>query len=171
MIVELLKDYKKNVASIELSKIKIDEWESILKKESIEINELYPKKKQENLGIQNNKRISSPTEATVERAEMLKEKIKGWINEEILKLKEREKEIKITDILLNSLPLEDKFILELKYKEKDKWDIITRKFNKEYRNQYNDYITVSGIKQKKDVIIEQLELLLLENDSSKTGRK
>lgn len=48
------------------------------------------------------------------------------------KLKEREKEIKITDILLNSLPLEDKFILELKYKERDKWDIITRKFNKEY---------------------------------------
>lgn len=170
MVINLLKDYKKNIVSIEFSKIKIDEWLFVLEKDAVDINEIYPKKREENLGIQKMKKVTSPTEQIIERAEMLKEQIKELIREENLKIKEYERNIKIVDILLSSLTAEDRYILELKYIEKDKWHIITRKFNKEYRNQYDDYITVSGIKQKKDAIVQQLELLLYENSSSIIGR-
>lgn len=171
MVINLLKDYKANILSIEFSKIKIDEWLVILEKDAIGINELYPKKRQENLGIQKIRKPTSPTEEIIERSEKIKETIKESIRLETLKIKESEKKIKLVDILLNSLSAEDRFILELKYKEKDKWHIITRKFNKEYRNQYDDYITVSGVKQKKDAIIQRLEILLEEHSSSKTVRK
>lgn len=171
MIIDLLKDYKANVLTIEFSKIKIDEWLIILEKDAIDINELYPKKRQENLGIQKTNKPTSPTEEIIERSEKIKETIKESIRLEILKIKEHEKKIKLVDILLNSLPAEDRFILELKYKEKDKWNIITRKFNKEYRNQYDEYITVSGVKQKKDAILERLEILLEENNSLKIVQK
>ena len=164
MVIEILKNYKRNVAKIELSKIKINEWKDIISKDALAINILYPKKRPQNLGTQRLEDFSSPTEDMVIRAETIKEKVKGWIKDEKIKIKEYKKKIKIADILFDSLPEEDKFWIRLRYKEHEKWHIITRKFNKEYRENYDDYITVSGMKKKNIIVIQELETRLNESD-------
>ena len=162
MITKLLKNYKKNIAYIELAQLKIIEWKEHLKKDTITINSLYPKKQPQYLATDKKQNLSSPTEDMVLRAEMLKDKIKGWIKEERTKIRECRKNVKIVDILLSSLPEEDRFLMELKYKEHEKWHIITYKFNRKYRHEYDDYITLSGVKKKNIVITQELEARLNE---------
>ena len=162
MVTKLLKNYKRNIAYIELAQIKIGEWKETLKKDAITINNLYPKKQPQHLGIEKVRNLKSPTEDIVMRAETLKDRIRNWIKEEKSKIRECQKNVKIIDILLESLPDEDRFLMELKYKEHEKWHIITRKFNKKYRDEYDDYITLSGVKKKNQVIIEELESRLNE---------
>ena len=61
MIDKMLNNYKKNIASIEMLKIKINQWQEILTKDIQEIDSIYSKPKSENLGIQKT-RILNPIE-------------------------------------------------------------------------------------------------------------
>ncbi len=81
MITKILKDYKRNKATIELAQLKIKELKNNLKKDAIELNDLYPKQQIEKIGTHKVK-PTSPTEKLVERSELLKEKINDWIKEE-----------------------------------------------------------------------------------------
>ena len=156
MFKDLIKNYKKNIAHIELARMKIAEWKEALKADANAINEMFPKKRPQNLGIDKQQLTTSPTEDIVIRAETLKEKIKLWMIEEKKQIKKWQKETRIVDILLNSLSEEDRFLIELKHFENDKWHIITRKFNKKYRDEDDDYITISGIRKKYTIVIEEL---------------
>ena len=157
MVTNLLKNYKRNVADIELAKIKIGEWKGQLIVDAITINDLYPQKRKQHLGNKKNTSPAMPTEESIIRAEAIKEKIKEWIKEEQQRIRKLKKQVKVIDILLESLSEENRFIMELKFKEQEKWHIITRKFNKKFRDDYDDYITQSGIKKKYLVIIEEID--------------
>lgn len=159
MIIKILKNYKRNKATIELAQIKIKELKLNLKKDAVELNEIYPRKQLEKIGTQK-MRPTSPTEKAVERSEFLKEKIKDWIKDERIKIKKCEKEIRIVDILLNTLSEEEKFIVESKYINGGKWNIITYKFNLKFRNSNNDSILTPAIHKKNDAIIKKLDSLI-----------
>ena len=88
MIDEMLNNYKKNVATIEMLKIKINQWQDILTKDTQEIDMIYSKPKTENLGVQTSHN-SNPIESMLIRVENQKEKINTWIScatEKIMKL-------------------------------------------------------------------------------------
>ena len=159
MITGLLKDYKRNKATIELAQIKIRELKLNLKKDAVELNEIYPKKQIERLVTQKMK-PTSPTEKSVERAEFLRMEIKEKIKEEKIKIKKCENHIKIVDILLNTLTDEERFIIESKCMGGEKWNIITYKFNLKFRNSNNDSILVSAIHKKYEGIIKKLNDLM-----------
>ena len=159
MIDKMLNNYKKNIASIEMLKIKINQWQEILTKDIQEINSIYSKPKSENLGIQKT-RILNPIENMYIRVEDQKEKIKEWIKESEDKIKKLTEETKIVEILLDSLEEETIFIIKEKHFEKKKWNIITYQFNNKYRSQYNEYITSSGVRKKYEVAKRELSSLL-----------
>ena len=159
MIDKMLNNYKKNIASIEMLKIKINQWQEILTKDIQEIDSIYSKPKSENLGIQKT-RILNPIENMYIRVEDQKEKIKEWIKESEDKIKKLTEETKIVEILLDSLEEETIFIIKEKHFEKKKWNIITYQFNSKYRNQYNEYITSSGVRKKYEVAKRELSSLL-----------
>ncbi len=159
MIDKMLNSYKRNEATIEMLKIKINQWEDILTKDTEEISRIYSKPKEENLGVQTSHN-SNPIESMIIRVEDQKEKIKMWIRDSSDKIKTLEDDNKIVDILLQSLDEESKFIIMQKHFEKKKWNIITHQFNSKYRNEYHEYITSSGVRKKYDTIKKELSSLL-----------
>ena len=159
MIDKMLNNYKKNIASIEMLKIKINQWQEILTKDIQEIDSIYSKPKSENLGIQKTRKLN-PIENMYIRVEDQKEKIKEWIKESEDKIKKLTEETKIVEILLDSLEEETIFIIKEKHFEKKKWNIITYQFNNKYRSQYNEYITSSGVRKKYEVAKRELSSLL-----------
>ncbi len=161
MIDKMLNSYKRNEATIEMLKIKINQWEDILTKDTEEISRIYSKPKEENLGVQTSHN-SNPIESMIIRVEDQKEKIKMWIRDSSDKIKTLEDDNKIVDILLQSLDEESKFIIMQKHFEKKKWNIITHQFNSKYRNEYHEYITSSGVRKKYDTIKKELSSLLEE---------
>lgn len=161
MIDKILNNYKKNIASVEMLRLKINQWQEILKKDIQEIDKIYANPKSENLGIQRTG-ISNPIESMYIRVEEQKKKINIWINESNNKIEKLKEEIKIVEILLESLDEENAFIIKEKHFEKKKWNIITYQFNSKYRNEYHEYITLSGVRKKYEVAKKEL-LHLLEN--------
>ena len=161
MIDKVLNDYKKNEAAIQMLKIKINQWNDILTKDIQEIDLIYSKKNQDNLGIQKNRK-SNPIESMYIRVEEQKKKINIWIKESNEKIIELEKEQQMANILIDSLDEESKFIVIQKHFEKKKWNIITHQFNSKYRNEYHEYITSSGVRKKYDTAKKTLSALLEE---------
>lgn len=161
MIDKLLNDYKRNEAMIEMLKVKINQYKDHLTKNIQEIDEIYNKNNQENLGVQKNRNFN-PTETLYIRVEELKIKIINWINESEEKIKKIEEEKQLVEILIESLDEESKFIIIQKHFEKKKWNIITHQFNSKYRNEYNEYITSSGIRKKYNLAKMQLFYMLEE---------
>ena len=161
MIDKLLNNYKKNIASIEMLKMKINQWQDTLTKDAEEIDRLYAKPKVEKLGIQKGG-VGNPIESMVIRAEEIKIKINGWIKEADEKIKKYQEENHITEILLKSLDEESYFIITQKHFEKKKWNIITHQFNSKYRDEYHEYITSSGVRKKYETTKRQLSTLLSE---------
>lgn len=162
MIDKLLNNYKKNEAKIEMLKLRINEWEEILKMEMQDIDRIYTKKA-ENLGIQKSHNLN-PMETMYIRVEEQKTKINSWIIDTKEKINKMAKENKMIDIMLQSLDEESRFIIIQKHFEKKKWNIITYQFNAKYRNEYKEYITVAGIRKKYTGSKKQL-LSLFENIS------
>lgn len=161
MIDKVLNNYKKNEAAIQMLKIKINQWNDILTKDIQEIDLIYSKKYQDNLGIQKNRK-SNPIESMYIRVEEQKKKINLWIKESNEKIIELEKEQQMANILIDSLDEESKFIVIQKHFEKKKWNIITHQFNSKYRNEYHEYITSSGVRKKYDTAKKALSTLLEE---------
>ncbi len=155
MIDKLLNNYKRNKATIEMLKIKINQWEIDLTKDALELDELYSKPKVEKLGIQKTG-VSNPTEKLVIRSEDLKVKINFWITDAKNKIEKLESDNQMVKILLDSLDEESYFIITQKHFENKKWNIITHQFNSKYRNEYHEYITSSGIRKKYDGIKRKL---------------
>ena len=160
MIDKMLNNYKKNEATIEMLKIKINQWKDILTKDIQEIDLIYSKR-QDNLGVQKSHN-SNPIESMYIRVEEQKKKINLWIEDSEKKIKKLEQDKKIVNILINSLDEETKFIIEQKHFENKKWNIITHQFNSNYRNQYHEYITSAGVRKKYEVAKKQLSSLLEE---------
>ena len=159
MIDKLLNNYKRNEATKKMLEIRISQWQDILQKDPQEIDMLYSKPSQENLGIRNNN-ISNPIESMMIRVEEQKRKINAWIKDGKEKIKKIENNAKIVNVLLESLDEENFFIITQKHFERKKWNIITHQFNSKYRNEYNEYITSSGIRKKySNAKKELLELL------------
>ena len=161
MIDKVLNYYKKNEAAIQMLKIKINQWNDILTKDIQEIDLIYSKKYQDNLGMQKNRK-SNPIESMYIRVEEQKKKINLWIKESNEKIIELEKEQQMANILIDSLDEESKFIVIQKHFEKKKWNIITHQFNSKYRNEYHEYITSSGVRKKYDTAKKALSTLLEE---------
>ncbi len=161
MIDKYLNDYKRNIATIEMLKLKINQWEDILKKETTEIDSIFSKPKEENLGVQTSHN-SNPIESMVIRVEEQKVKIEKWIIDSKTKISTLEQKTKLTDILIDSLDEESKFIIIQKHFEKKKWNIITYQFNSKFRSEYKEYITSSGIRKKYDTIKKELSSLFEE---------
>lgn len=161
MIDKVLNNYKKNEAAIQMLKIKINQWNDILTKDIQEIDLIYSKKYQDNLGMQKNRK-SNPIESMYIRVEEQKKKINIWIKESNEKIIELEKEQQMANILIDSLDEESKFIVIQKHFEKKKWNIITHQFNSKYRNEYHEYITSSGVRKKYDTAKKALSTLLEE---------
>ena len=161
MIDKVLNNYKKNEAAIQMLKIKINQWNDILTKDIQEIDLIYSKKYQDNLGMQKNRK-SNPIESMYIRVEEQKKKINLWIKESNDKIIELEKEQQMANILIDSLDEESKFIVIQKHFEKKKWNIITHQFNSKYRNEYHEYITSSGVRKKYDTAKKALSTLLEE---------
>lgn len=166
MIDKILNNYKRNEVTIKLLQIKINQWEEILTKDTQEIDSIYSKPKQENLGVQKSHN-SNPIESMMIRVESQKEKINQWIKESQDKISSLEQDNQIVDILLQSLDEENLFIIMQKHFEKKKWNIITHQFNSKYRNEYHDYITSSGIRKKYETCKRELSTLLVEFKSEK----
>ena len=160
MIDKMLNNYKKNEATIEMLKIKINQWKDILTKDIQEIDLIYSKR-QDNLGVQKSHN-SNPIESMYIRVEEQKKKINLWIEDSEKKIKKLEQDRKIVNILLESLDEETKFIIIQKHFENKKWNIITHQFNSNYRNQYHEYITSAGVRKKYEVAKKQLSSLLEE---------
>ena len=80
MIDKILNNYKRNEVTIKMLQIKINQWEEILTKDTQEIDSIYSKPKQENLGVQKSYN-SNPIESMMIRVESQKEKINQWIKE------------------------------------------------------------------------------------------
>jgi len=160
MIDSLLNNYKSNIARIEMIKLKIAEWESILLMNPIEIDTIYRKYQSENLGITKT-RVSNPTEELIVRVEKQKKKINSWINEKKKTMEELTKKIHVTEILINSLDEENAYIIKQKHFENKKWNNITYTFNLKYRNEFNDYITESGVRKRYSTIKASLSQLLI----------
>ncbi len=163
MIEKLLNNYKRNEAKIEMLKLRIAEWEDILKMDMEDIDRIYSKKA-DNLGIQKSHNLN-PMESMYIRVEDQKEKIKMWIQETENKINKMAQDNKMIDIMLQSLDEESRFIIIQKHFEKKKWNIITYQFNSKYRNEYKEYITTAGIRKKYSGSKKQL-LSLFENISS-----
>ena len=163
MIEKLLNNYKRNEAKIEMLKLRIAEWEDILKMNMEDIDRIYSKKA-DNLGIQKSHNLN-PMESMYIRVEDQKEKIKMWIQETENKINKMAQDNKMIDIMLQSLDEESRFIIIQKHFEKKKWNIITYQFNSKYRNEYKEYITTAGIRKKYSGSKKQL-LSLFENISS-----
>jgi len=163
MIEKLLNNYKRNEAKIEMLKLRIAEWEDILKMDVEDIDRIYSKKA-DNLGIQKSHNLN-PMESMYIRVEDQKEKIKMWIQETENKINKMAQDNKMIDIMLQSLDEESRFIIIQKHFEKKKWNIITYQFNSKYRNEYKEYITTAGIRKKYSGSKKQL-LSLFENISS-----
>lgn len=159
MIDKLLNGYKRNEATIEMLRLKINQWEEIFTKDTSEIDSLFSQPKCDNLGVQTSHN-SNPIESMMIRVENQKEKIKSWIQESKDKIKLLEQDNKIVDILLQSLDEENSFIITQKHFEKKKWSIITHQFNSKYRNEYQDYITSSGVRKKYETCKKDLSDLL-----------
>jgi len=160
MIDSLLNNYKSNIAKIEMIKLKIAEWESILLMNPLEIDTIYRKYQSENLGITKT-RVSNPTEELMIRVEKQKEKINSWIEDKTKAMEELNRDIQITEILINSLDEENAYIIKQKHFENKKWNNITYTFNSKYRNELNDYITESGIRKRYSTIKASLSKLLI----------
>ena len=160
MIDRMLNNYKKNEATIEMLKIKINQWKDILTKDIQEIDLIYSKH-QDNLGVQKSHN-SNPIESMYIRVEEQKKKIKLWIEDSEKKIEKLEQDKKIVNILISSLDEETKFIIEQKHFENKKWNIITHQFNSNYRNQYHEYITSAGVRKKYEVAKKGLSRLLEE---------
>ena len=160
MIDSLLNNYKSNIAKIEMIKLKIAEWESILLMNPLEIDTIYRKYQSENLGITKT-RVSNPTEELMIRVEKQKEKINSWIEDKTKAMEELNRDIQITEILINSLDEENAYIIKQKHFENKKWNNITYTFNSKYRNELNDYITESGIRKRYSTIKASLSQLLI----------
>lgn len=160
MIDSLLNNYKSNIAKIEMIKLKIAEWESILLMNPLEIDTIYRKYQSENLGITKT-RVSNPTEELMIRVEKQKEKINSWIEDKTKVMEELNRDIQITEILINSLDEENAYIIKQKHFENKKWNNITYTFNSKYRNELNDYITESGIRKRYSTIKASLSQLLI----------
>lgn len=160
MIDKMLNNYKKNEATIEMLKIKINQWKDILTKDIQEIDLIYSKR-QDNLGVQKSHN-SNPIESMYIRVEEQKKKINLWIEDSEKKIKKLEQDRKIVNILLESLDEETKYIIIQKHFENKKWNIITHQFNSNYRNQYHEYITSAGVRKKYEVAKKQLSSLLEE---------
>ena len=160
MIDSLLNNYKSNIAKIEMIKLKIAEWESILLMNPLEIDTIYRKYQSENLGITKTK-VSNPTEELMIRVEKQKEKINSWIEDKTKAMEELNRDIQITEILINSLDEENAYIIKQKHFENKKWNNITYTFNSKYRNELNDYITESGIRKRYSTIKASLSQLLI----------
>lgn len=161
MIDKLLNGYKRNEATIEMLKLKVNQWQEILDKDASEIDSLFSHPKCDNLGVQTS-HTSNPIESMMIRVENQKEKIKMWIKESQDKIKTLEDDNKIVDILLQSLDEESKFIIIQKHFEKKKWNIITHQFNSNYRNEYHEYITSSGVRKKYEGIKRDISSILEE---------
>ena len=160
MIDRMLNNYKKNEATIEMLKIKINQWKDILTKDIQEIDLIYSKH-QDNLGVQKSHN-SNPIESMYIRVEEQKNKIKLWIEDSEKKIEKLEQDKKIVNILISSLDEETKFIVVQKHFENKKWNIITHQFNSNYRNQYHEYITSAGVRKKYEVAKKGLSSLLEE---------
>lgn len=160
MIDRMLNNYKKNEATIEMLKIKINQWKDILTKDIQEIDLIYSKH-QDNLGVQKSHN-SNPIESMYIRVEEQKKKIKLWIEDSEKKIEKLEQDKKIVNILISSLDEETKFIVVQKHFENKKWNIITHQFNSNYRNQYHEYITSAGVRKKYEVAKRGLSSLLEE---------
>ena len=160
MIDKMLNNYKKNEATIEMLKLKINQWKDILTKDIQEIDLIYSKR-QDNLGVQKSHN-SNPIESMYIRVEEQKKKINLWIEDSEKKIKKLEQDKKIVNILLESLDEETKFIIIQKHFENKKWNIITHQFNSNYRNQYHEYITSAGVRKKYEVAKKGLSSLLEE---------
>ena len=160
MIDRMLNNYKKNEATIEMLKIKINQWKDILTKDIQEIDLIYSKH-QDNLGVQKSHN-SNPIESMYIRVEEQKKKIKLWIEDSEKKIEKLEQDKKIVNILISSLDEETKFIVVQKHFENKKWNIITHQFNSNYRNQYHEYITSAGVRKKYEVAKKALSSLLEE---------
>lgn len=160
MIDRMLNNYKKNEATIEMLKIKINQWKDILTKDIQEIDLIYSKH-QDNLGVQKSHN-SNPIESMYIRVEEQKKKIKLWIEDSEKKIEKLEQDKKIVNILISSLDEETKFIVVQKHFENKKWNIITHQFNSNYRNQYHEYITSAGVRKKYEVAKKGLSSLLEE---------
>ena len=160
MIDRMLNNYKKNEATIEMLKIKINQWKDILTKDIQEIDLIYSKH-QDNLGVQKSHN-SNPIESMYIRVEEQKKKIKLWIEDSEKKIEKLEQDKKIVNILISSLDEETKFIVIQKHFENKKWNIITHQFNSNYRNQYHEYITSAGVRKKYEVAKKALSSLLEE---------
>lgn len=160
MIDRMLNNYKKNEATIEMLKIKINQWKDILTKDIQEIDLIYSKR-QDNLGVQKSHN-SNPIESMYIRVEEQKKKIKLWIEDSEKKIEKLEQDKKIVNILISSLDEETKFIVVQKHFENKKWNIITHQFNSNYRNQYHEYITSAGVRKKYEVAKKGLSSLLEE---------
>ena len=161
MIDKLLNGYKRNEATIQMLKLKINQWEETLTKDASEIDRLYSQPKCENLGVQTSHNLN-PIESMMIRVENQKDKIKAWIKDSQDKIKSLEHENKIVDILLESLDEESSFILIQKHFEKKKWNIITHQFNSKFRNEYHEYITSSGVRKKYEGIKREISSLFEE---------
>ena len=160
MIDRMLNNYKKNEATIEMLKIKINQWKDILTKDIQEIDLIYSEH-QDNLGVQKSHN-SNPIESMYIRVEEQKKKIKLWIEDSEKKIEKLEQDKKIVNILISSLDEETKFIVVQKHFENKKWNIITHQFNSNYRNQYHEYITSAGVRKKYEVAKKGLSSLLEE---------
>lgn len=161
MIDKLLNGYKRNEATIQMLKLKINQWEETLTKDASEIDSLYSQPKCENLGVQTSHNLN-PIESMMIRVENQKEKIKTWIKDSQDKIKSLEHDNKIVDILLESLDEESSFILIQKHFEKKKWNIITHQFNSKFRNEYHEYITSSGVRKKYEGIKREISSIFEE---------
>lgn len=159
MIDKLLNNYKRNIASIEMLKMKINEWQEILSMDAEAIDKLYAKPKEEKLGVQTS-RLLNPIETMVIRVEDQKLKIVKLITDTQKRIKKLENDKQLVDVLLESLDEESKFIIIQKCCERKKWNIITYQFNNKYRNEYQEYITASGIRKRFEVIKKNLSDLL-----------
>lgn len=155
MIDKMLNNYKRNIASIEMLKIKINQWQEILTKDIQEIDRIYARPKNENLGISRTG-PGNPTESMVIRVEEQKQKINTWIEDGYKTIDKLKEETKMIEILLESLDEEAAFIIKEKHFEKKKWNIITHQFNSKYRNQYHEYITSAGVRKKYEVAKREL---------------
>ena len=113
MIDRMLNNYKKNEATIEMLKIKINQWKDILTKDIQEIDLIYSKH-QDNLGVQKSHN-SNPIESMYIRVEEQKKKIKLWIEDSEKKIEKLEQDKKIVNILISSLDEETKFIVVQKH--------------------------------------------------------
>ena len=143
LITNGINNYKKNEATIEMLKIKINQWKDILTKDIQEIDLIYSKH-QDNLGVQKSHN-SNPIESMYIRVEEQKKKIKLWIEDSEKKIKKLEQDKKIVNILISSLDEETKFIIEQKHFENKKWNIITHQFNSNYRTYKSTFDILDNI--------------------------